>query len=135
MESASPSQGEKKSYNDDRYWKPELDKSGNGYAVVRFLPTPEGEDMPWVSYWDQHHGFRNGWYIEKSLTTLNKQDPVSEYNTNYGTLVLKQTKRLQENRREDFTMFLMSMLFQTQKILTTRVKFSYTNLVRKFLNS
>ena len=41
MESASPSQGEKKSYNDDRYWKPELDKSGNGYAVVRFLPTPE----------------------------------------------------------------------------------------------
>ena len=81
MESASPSQGEKKSYNDDRYLKPELDKSGNGYAVVRFLPTPEGEDMPWVSYWD--HGFQGpgGWYIEKSLTTLNKQDPVSEYNT------------------------------------------------------
>ena len=46
MESASPSQGEKKSYDDDKYWKPELDKSGNGYAIVRFLPTPENEEMP-----------------------------------------------------------------------------------------
>ena len=81
MESASPSQGEKKSYDDDKYWKPELDKSGNGYAIVRFLPTPENEEMPWVSYFD--HGFQGpgGWYIEKSLTTLSKNDPVSEYNT------------------------------------------------------
>ena len=99
MESASPSQGEKKSYNDDRYWKPELDKSGNGYAVVRFLPTPEGEDMPWVSYWD--HGFQAGWYIEKSLTTLNKQDPVSEYNTqlwNTGIEANKEIARKQKRR-------------------------------------
>ena len=81
MESASPTQGEKKSYDDDKYWKPELDKSGNGYAIVRFLPTPENEEMPWVSYFD--HGFQGpgGWYIEKSLTTLSKNDPVSEYNT------------------------------------------------------
>ena len=101
MESASPSQGEKKSYNDDRYWKPELDKSGNGYAVVRFLPTPEGEDMSWVSYWD--HGFQGpgGWYIEKSLTTLNKQDPVSEYNTqlwNTGIEANKEIARKQKRR-------------------------------------
>ena len=101
MESASPSQGEKKSYNDDRYWKPELDKSGNGYAVVRFLPTPEGEDMPWVSYWD--HGFQGpgGWYLEKSLTTLNKQDPVSEYNTqlwNTGIEANKEIARKQKRR-------------------------------------
>ena len=81
METASPTQGEKKSYDDDKYWKPELDKSGNGYAIVRFLPTPENEEMPWVSYFD--HGFQGpgGWYIEKSLTTLSKNDPVSEYNT------------------------------------------------------
>ena len=101
MESASPSQGEKKSYTDDRYWKPELDKSGNGYAVVRFLPTPEGEEMPWVSYWD--HGFQGpgGWYIEKSLTTLNKQDPVSEYNTqlwNTGIEANKEIARKQKRR-------------------------------------
>jgi len=101
MESASPSQGEKKSYNDDTMWKPELDKSGNGYAVVRFLPTPEGEEMPWVSYWD--HGFQGpgGWYIEKSLTTLNKKDPVSEYNTtlwNSGIEANKEQARKQKRR-------------------------------------
>ena len=81
METASPAQGEKKSYSDDNYWKPELDKSGNGYAVVRFLPTPTDEEMPWVSYFD--HGFQGpgGWYIEKSLTTIGKKDPVSDYNT------------------------------------------------------
>ena len=101
MESASPNQGEKKSYSDDTMWKPELDKSGNGYAVVRFLPTPEGEEMPWVSYWD--HGFQGpgGWYIEKSLTTLNKKDPVSEYNTtlwNSGIEANKEQARKQKRR-------------------------------------
>ena len=60
MESASPSQGEKKTY-EDNYWKPELDKSGNGYAVVRFLPTPSEEEMPWVSYFD--HGFQGPWWL------------------------------------------------------------------------
>jgi len=101
MESASPTGGEKKSYSDDTMWKPELDKSGNGYAVVRFLPTPEGEEMPWVSYFD--HGFQGpgGWYIEKSLTTLNKQDPVSEYNTqlwNTGIEANKEIARKQKRR-------------------------------------
>jgi len=101
MESASPTQGEKKSYSDDRFWKPELDKSGNGFAIIRFLPTPEGEEMPWVSYWD--HGFQGpgGWYIEKSLTTLNKQDPVSEYNTqlwNTGIEANKEIARKQKRR-------------------------------------
>jgi hypothetical protein len=101
METASPSEGAKKSYNDDTMWKPELDKTGNGYAVVRFLPTPEGEEMPWVSYFD--HGFQGpgGWYIEKSLTTINKQDPVSEYNTqlwNTGIEANKEIARKQKRR-------------------------------------
>ena len=101
METASPSDGAKKSYSDDTMWKPELDKTGNGYAVVRFLPTPEGEEMPWVSYFD--HGFQGpgGWYIEKSLTTLNKQDPVSEYNTqlwNTGIEANKEIARKQKRR-------------------------------------
>ena len=66
-----------KSYSDDRYWKPELDKSGNGYAVLRFLPASHGEELPWIQYWD--HGFQGpgGWFIDKSLTTLNKPCPVS----------------------------------------------------------
>ena len=101
MESASPSEGAKKSYSDDTYWKPELDKTGNGYAVIRFLPTPDGEEMPWVSYFD--HGFQGpgGWYIEKSLTTLNKKDPVSEYNTslwNTGIEANKEIARKQKRR-------------------------------------
>jgi len=101
MESASPSGGEKKSYGDENYWKPELDKSGNGYAIIRFLPTPEGEEMPWVSYFD--HGFQGpgGWYIEKSLTTIGKKDPVSEYNTslwNTGLEANKEQARKQKRR-------------------------------------
>lgn len=101
MESASPTEGAKKSYSDDNFWKPELDKSGNGYAVVRFLPTPEGEEMPWVSYFD--HGFQGpgGWYIEKSLTTLGKQDPVSEYNSqlwNTGIEANREIARKQKRR-------------------------------------
>jgi hypothetical protein len=101
MESASPAQGDKKTYGDDTFWKPELDKSGNGYAVVRFLPTPEGDEMPWVSYFD--HGFQGpgGWYIEKSLTTIGKKDPVSEYNTslwNTGIEANKEMARKQKRR-------------------------------------
>jgi hypothetical protein len=101
METASPTEGAKKSYADERYWKPELDKTGNGFAVVRFLPTPQNEEMPWVSYFD--HGFQGpgGWYIEKSLTTLNKKDPVSEYNTqlwNTGIEANKEIARKQKRR-------------------------------------
>ena len=101
MESASPTQGEKKSYSDETMWKPELDKTGNGFAIVRFLPTPTDEEMPWVSYFD--HGFQGpgGWYIEKSLTTLSKKDPVSEYNTqlwNTGIEANKDQARKQKRR-------------------------------------
>lgn len=66
---------------DNRFWKPEVDKSGNGHAIIRFLPAPANEDLPYVRVWD--HGFQGpgGWYIEKSLTTLGQKDPVSEYNT------------------------------------------------------
>ncbi len=66
---------------DERLWKPELDKSGNGYAVIRFLPAPNGEEMPWAKVWS--HAFKGPggqWYIENSLTTLGKDDPVGELN-------------------------------------------------------
>jgi len=73
---------EKKSYVDERLWKPELDKSGNGYAVLRFLPAVQGEGLPWAKVWNHAFQGRTGqWYIENSLTTLNQKDPVSEYNT------------------------------------------------------
>ena len=90
-----------KGFSADRYWKPELDKSGNGYAVLRFLPASHGEELPWVQYWD--HGFQGpgGWFIDKSLTTLNKACPVSEYNTslwNTGDEVQKDQARKQKRR-------------------------------------
>jgi len=73
----------KKSFSngDDRQWKLTVDKAGTGHAVIRFLPAPDGEDLPFVRIWD--HGFQGpgGWYIEKSLTTLEQKDPVSEYNS------------------------------------------------------
>ena len=67
---------------DDRFWQPTVDKAGNGYAIIRFLPAPDGEDVPFVRMFD--HGFQGPtglWYIENSLTTIGKQDPVSEYNS------------------------------------------------------
>ena len=79
---AVSTKAETKSYDDDRFWKPTRDKAGNGYAVIRFLPAKEGEDLPWVRYWD--HGFKGPtglWYIENSLTTIGQDDPVSEMNS------------------------------------------------------
>ena len=65
---------------DERLWKPELDKSGNGYAVIRFLPAPDGEELPWAKVYSHAFQGPGGWYIENSLTTIGGKDPVSEYN-------------------------------------------------------
>ena len=94
--------GEKKSYGDDRFYKPTVDKAGNGYVVLRFLPAPEGEDLPWVRYWD--HGFKGPtgqWYIEKSLTSIGQPDPVGELNSrlwNTGIESDKDRARTQKRR-------------------------------------
>ena len=68
-------------FEDARLWKPDLDKTGYGYAILRFLPQPANEDLPWVRVWSHAFSGPGGWYIENSLTTLGKTDPVSEYNT------------------------------------------------------
>ena len=65
---------------DERLWKPEVDKTGNGYAVIRFLPSPEGEDIPWAKMYSHAFQGPGGWYIENSLTTTGGKDPVSEHN-------------------------------------------------------
>ena len=93
---------EQKSYADERIWKPTVDKAGNGYAVLRFLPAPDGEDLPWVRYWD--HGFKGPtglWYIENSLTSIGQTDPVGELNSklwNSGSEDDKETARKQKRR-------------------------------------
>ena len=98
---------EKKSDVDDRLWKPELDKSGTGSAVIRFLPAVDGEELPWVKVWK--HAFQGPtgkWYIENSLTTLNQKDPVSEHNTqlwNTGLESDKETARKQKRKLEYYS--------------------------------
>ena len=94
--------GEKKNYDDDRIWKPTVDKAGNGYAVLRFLPVAEGTELPWARYWD--HGFKGPtglWYIENSLTSIGQPDPVGELNSrlwNSGIEADKETARAQKRR-------------------------------------
>jgi hypothetical protein len=99
------SQIAQKSYtdpNEGKFWKPSRDKAGNGFAIIRFLPAPNGEDMPFVRLWD--HGFQGPtglWYIENSLTTINKDDPVSELNSklwNSGVEADKEQARKQKRR-------------------------------------
>ena len=93
--------GETKSYVDDRVWKPTVDKAGNGYAVVRFLPGAE-DSLPFVRYWD--HGFKGPtgqWYIENSLTSIGQPDPVGELNSrlwNSGIESDKDRARTQKRR-------------------------------------
>ena len=92
----------KKSYEDERIWKPTVDDNGNGFAVIRFLPAAEGQELPWVRYFDHFFKGPTGqWYIEKSLTTMNQNDPVSEYNSrlwNSGHDEDKETARKQKRR-------------------------------------
>ena len=86
---------------DDRLWKLEVDKSGNGYAVIRFLPAPDGEDLPFVKLYSHAFQGPGGWYIENSLTTLGSKDPVSEYNSqlwNNGTDAGKDAARKQKRK-------------------------------------
>ena len=91
----------KKSYEDTRFWKPTVDKAGNGFATIRFLPAPSGEDVPWVQIFQHSFQGPGGWYIENSLTTLNKKDPVSEHNSilwNSGSDANKDIARKQKRK-------------------------------------
>ena len=97
---------EKKSYVDERLWKPVLDKVGNGYAVIRFLPAVNGEDLPWAKLWN--HAFQGPtgqWYIENSLTTLNQKDPVSEMNTAYWNSGVESDKEIARKQKRKLQYF------------------------------
>jgi hypothetical protein len=95
-------QSETKSYQDDRFWKLEADKAGNGTATLRFLPRAEGDELPWIKIFS--HGFQGPtgkWYIENSLTTIGENDPVGELNSrlwNTGSDADKETARKQKRK-------------------------------------
>ena len=86
---------------DERLWKPVMDKSGNGYAVIRFLPAPDGEDLPWAKMFSHAFQGNGGWYIENSLTTIGGKDPLGELNRelwNSGNDADKETVRKQKRK-------------------------------------
>ena len=86
---------------DERIWKPVVDKSGNGYAIIRFLPESEGSELPWARVYTHAFQGPGGWYIENSLTTLGQKDPVSEHNSqlwNSGSDANKEIARKQKRR-------------------------------------
>jgi hypothetical protein len=91
--------------SEENFWKPDVDKAGNGYAVIRFLPAPSGEDVPFVRIWD--HGFQGpgGWYIEKSLTTFAQPDPVSEYNSKLWATGMESNKDLVRKQKRRLSYF------------------------------
>ena len=93
-------QQEKKSYVDERIWKPTMDKTSNGFAIIRFLPAPKGEDLPWVKVWN--HAFQGPtgqWYIENSLTTIGQNDPVSELNTKFWNSGIESDKEIARKQK------------------------------------
>jgi len=95
------SSGDNGSNRDENLWKPEMDKSGNGYAVIRFLPAPDGEDIPWAKIFSHAFQGPGGWYIENSLTTIGKSDPVGDMNRqlwNSGSDRDKETARKQKRK-------------------------------------
>ena len=97
---------ETKNFTDDRIWKAEVDKSGNGYAVIRFLPPCDGEDVPWARVFN--HGFQGPtgqWYIENSLTTLGKKDPVSDYNRSLWNSGIEANKEIARKQKRRLTYF------------------------------
>jgi hypothetical protein len=97
---------EKKSYVDERLWKPVMDKTGNGYAVIRFLPAVDGEDMPWAKVWN--HAFQGPtgqWYIENCLTTVGQDDPVAEMNSAYWNSGVESDKEIARKQKRKLQYF------------------------------
>ena len=105
LESLNKTTTTQSSGKDERLWRPELDKSGNGFAVIRFLPAVEGEELPWARLWNHAFQGPGGWYIENSLTTMNKKDPVSEDNSRLWNTGLDSDKEIARKRKRKLTYY------------------------------
>ena len=91
---------------DERFWKPTVDKAGNGFAIIRFLPASDGEDLPFVKMYSHAFQGPGGWYIENSLTTIGGKDPLGEYNRelwNSGDESLKEQVRKQKRKLQYYS--------------------------------
>ena len=118
---------------DDRLWKPEVDKAGNGYAVIRFLPAPDGEELPWAKLYTHAFQGTGGWFIENSLTTLGQKDPVSEYNSQLWNSGIESDKEIARKQKRKLSYYANIYVVKDSAILTTRVRCSSTSSVRRSL--
>ena len=118
---------------DDRLWKLEVDKAGNGYAVIRFLPAPDGEELPWAKVWSHAFQGPGGWYIENSLTTLGGKDPVSEYNRLLWNSGNDADKDLARKQKRKLTYISNIYVVKDPTNPETKVKYFYTSLERRSL--
>ena len=117
---------------DNRYWRPELDKAGNGSAVIRFLPSPQGEDSSFVRLWEHAFQGPGGWYIERSLSTLGQPDPVGEYNGELWAKGVESLKDQVRKQKRTLRYVLTFMLLSILLVQKTKGRYSYTSLVRRF---
>jgi hypothetical protein len=89
--------------SDDRVWKLECDKSGNGYAVIRFLPAPDGEDLPFVKVYSHAFQGPGGWLIDSCLTTLNQKCPICEHNSGLWNSGMDSNKEVARKQKRKLT--------------------------------
>lgn len=91
--------------SDDRLWKPEVDKSGNGFAVVRFLPAPEGEEVPWAKIYTHAFQGTGGWFIDNCLTSVGQQCPVCESNRELWNSGSKSNQEIVRQRKRKLSYY------------------------------
>ena len=89
----------KKDYKDDRFWRATPDKSGNGYAVIRFLPAPKQEELPFIKLYSHAFQGKNGWFIENCLTTSGAKCPVCELNNELWNSGIESDKNIARERK------------------------------------
>lgn len=89
---------EKKSYDDDRFWKAKQDSAGNASAVIRFLPSPD-TDEPFIQLFA--HGFQNNgkFFIHNCPTTKGKTCPVCDSNKQLWNSGLDSDKDIARDRK------------------------------------
>ena len=118
---------------DERLWKPEVDKSGNGYAVLRFLPAPEGEDIPWAKMYSHAFQGPGGWYIENSLTTTGGKDPVSEHNRELWNSGNESDKDVVRKQKRKLSYYANIYVVKDPTNPQNEVVYSFTSSVRRSL--
>jgi len=90
---------------DDRLWKPEVDKAGNGFAVIRFLPAPEGEELPWAKVYNHAFQGTGGWFIDNCLTTVGQQCPVCDANRELWNTGSKANQEIVRQRKRKLSYY------------------------------